>query len=114
MEELGRWLLEKDYYGELLPPRQREALELRLEGDLSLGEVAEALGVSRPAVADLLRRAQHSLDDYEARLGLVHRRELDRADLRELGELARQVPGAIGRELERLLRRLAERGGSDL
>lgn len=114
MEELGRLLLEKDFYGELLPPRQREAIELRWEGDLSLGEVAEALGISRPAVADLLRRAQRSLDGYETRLGLVHRQELDRADLSRLRELAREVPGPTGPEIDRLVRRLVERGGTDL
>ena len=114
MEQLGRWLLEKDFYGDLLPRRQREAVELRWEGDLSLGEVATALGISRPAVADLLRRAEHTLEAYEATLGLVRRREEDEDDLRRLWALCQQLGEPLGQEIGRLVRRLAERGGTDL
>ena len=114
MEQLGRLLLEKDFYGELLPRRQREAVELRWEGDLSLGEVAEALGISRPAVADLLRRAERTLESYEEALGLVRRRQQDEADLRQLWALCQGVPGEIGTAIAVVVRRLAERGGTDL
>ena len=40
-----------DYYGDLLTQRQRECFELRYNQDLSLGEIAETLGVSRQAVS---------------------------------------------------------------
>ena len=42
-----------DYYGALLPQRQSECFELRYNADLSMGEIGEALGISRGIVAKL-------------------------------------------------------------
>ena len=36
-----------DYYGDLLTDRQRECFEMRYYQDLSLGEIAAELGISR-------------------------------------------------------------------
>ena len=36
-----------DYYGELLTQRQRDCLDMRYNQDMSLGEIAQELGVSR-------------------------------------------------------------------
>ena len=47
-----------DYYGELLTERQRQCFDLRYNQDLSMGEIAEVLGVSRQGVFDNLSRAE--------------------------------------------------------
>lgn len=60
-----------DFYGPLLTERQRYCMELHYEEDNSLGEIAEALGVSRQAVHDNLQRAQQLLAGYEEKLQLV-------------------------------------------
>ncbi len=62
-----------DAYGALLTPRQQELLRRYYQEDLSLGEIAEQMHVSRQAVHDALRRAQTSLEKFEAALGLVTR-----------------------------------------
>jgi len=68
-----------DYYGKLLTKRQREVMAAYYEDDLSLAEIAENLGISRPGVHDLLRRALSQLRSLEDQLGLAardrHRRE---------------------------------------
>ncbi|ADU51069.1 helix-turn-helix protein YlxM/p13 family protein [Thermaerobacter marianensis DSM 12885] len=59
-----------DLYRGLLTPRQRDVFELYHWQDLSLGEVAEHLGISRQAVHDLLRRSEAALEEAEGALGL--------------------------------------------
>jgi len=111
LERANRIILLGDYYGRLLTERQREILSLHYESDLSLGEVGELLGVSRQAVHDLLSRAEESLEDYEARLGLVAR---DAATRRLVAALARAVSSLepshpLKPRLNRLIKRLKAR-----
>ena len=61
MEERMTISLLLDFYGSLLTDRQRECYALHHEDDMSLGEIAEELSISRQAVHDnieqyLLRR----------------------------------------------------------
>ena len=60
-----------DYYGPLLTDRQQKCLELHYLQDLSLGEIAGEMGVSRQAINDILRRTEEMLEEYETCLGLV-------------------------------------------
>ena len=86
-EERARISLLNDFYGPLLTERQREIVALYYDQDLSLGEIAGQLGVSRQAVHDLLRRGARALDGYERRLGLAVRFERQRARLQEMSRL---------------------------
>ena len=60
-----------DIYGALLTEHQRKCLELHYLQDLSLGEIAAELSVSRQAINDILRRAEESLEQYEEKLKLL-------------------------------------------
>ena len=40
-----------DYYGGMLTDKQKECFDMRYNQDMSLGEIAETLGVSRQAVS---------------------------------------------------------------
>ncbi len=62
-----------DYYGDLLTERQRECFEMRYNQDLSLGEIAEELGISRQGVHDNLSRTEALLRNMEAKTGCVSR-----------------------------------------
>ncbi|MBQ7653420.1 MAG: hypothetical protein IJS93_03520 [Clostridia bacterium] len=62
-------------YGVLLTEKQREALRLYCDMDLSLFEIAEQEGVSRQAVRDSIKHAAASLFEYEEKLGLHKLRE---------------------------------------
>lgn len=62
-----------DFYGELLTQHQRSVYEEALYHDMSLGEIAEELGISRQGVHDLIRRCEKLLQGYESRLHLVER-----------------------------------------
>ncbi len=62
-----------DYYGELLTQRQKQCFDLRYNQDLSLGEIAEELQVSRQGVYDNLSRAEAILANMEEKTGCVRR-----------------------------------------
>ena len=62
-----------DFYGGLLTEKQRRTMELYYQEDWSLAEIAEAEGVSRQAVYDLLQRSEKLIDEYETKLGLMKR-----------------------------------------
>ena len=78
-----------DYYGALLTQKQKAYFDLYYNQDLSLGEIAEELGISRQGVHDALVRTEAALRTTEQRLGCVSRaRTLQRAytDLTALAE----------------------------
>ena len=62
-----------DFYGEMLPDRQRLAVSLYYNDDLSLSEIAEELGISRQGVRASLKRSEEALCSWEEKLGLAAR-----------------------------------------
>lgn len=79
MEALERILL-YDYYGDLLTQRQQMCFDLHYNQDLSLGEIAQELNISRQGVHDNLSRAEALLKNMEEKTGCVSRdRQLRKA-----------------------------------
>ena len=62
-----------DFYGELLNEHQRRIYEDFVFNDLSLGEIAGDEGISRQGVADMIKRCNKKLADYEKKLHLVRK-----------------------------------------
>lgn len=75
-----------DLYFPLLSQKQQAYFEQYYFNDLSLSEIAQTNGVSRPAVVDVLKKASIQLNDYETKLNLYKKIEatktflLDRKD----------------------------------
>lgn len=90
MEALEMTLL-FDYYGDLLTDRQRSCLDLRYNQDLSLGEIAQELGVSRQGVFDNLNRAEALLRNMEEKTGCVHRALQTRKAVRQILSAATEL-----------------------
>ena len=57
----------------LLTDKQRQVLSLHCEEDLSLGEIAEEVGISRQAVHETITRAAARLNEMETSLGMAAR-----------------------------------------
>ena len=55
-----------DIYGSLLTEKQQDIMRQYFCEDMSLGEIAEAVGTSRQAVYDLLKRVEVTLENYLA------------------------------------------------
>ena len=62
-----------DTYGGMLTDKQRSCFDMRYNQDLSLGEIAEIMGVSRQAVCDNLTRTEALLRRMEENIGCVKR-----------------------------------------
>ena len=77
-----------DYYGRMLTDKQKEYLDLRYNQDLSLGEIADIMGVSRQAVFDNLTRTEALLRRMEENIGCVKRDIAVRSAAREILEAA--------------------------
>ena len=77
-----------DLYGELLTERQQQVYESVVLEDYSLSEVAENLGISRQGVHDMIKRCNHTLEEYESRLHLVEKFLCIRKQVQKIKELA--------------------------
>ncbi len=67
-----------DFYGPLLTAHRRELLRMYCEEDLSLAEIAQAMGeagkpLTRQGVYDAVAKAEKQLTALEAQLGLMNR-----------------------------------------
>lgn len=88
MEKLVEQTLLYDFYGELLTERQQQVYESVVLEDYSLSEVAEDLGISRQGVHDMIKRCNHTLEEYESRLHLVEKFLCIRKQVQKIKELA--------------------------
>ena len=77
-----------DYYGGMLTDKQQQCFDMRYNQDLSLGEIAEAMGVSRQAVCDNLARTEALLRKMETSVGCVSRSLARRKAVQELLSIA--------------------------
>jgi len=96
-------------YGRLLTAHQQRILRLYYFDDLSLGEIAERLHVTRQAVFDGLRRSLRELRRVEASVGLVQVRD---GGVRRQQTIAAQLDAlerAIGRLNARVDTRMLRR-----
>ena len=97
-----------DFYGDILPERRRDIMDLYYNDDLSLAEIAEQMGITRQAVRDSIKKTEQELFFYEEKLGL--RRRLTEAEARTETALAlcraasEAVPPALSEELEAIRR----------
>ena len=87
MEKIVEQGLLYDFYGELLTPHQRRIYEDAVFNDLSLSEIAQEAGISRPGVHDLIQRCDRTLEEYESRLHLMQRFSQIRQKLERIREL---------------------------
>ena len=80
-----------DTYGGMLTDKQRDCFDMRYNQDLSLGEIAEEMGVSRQAVNDNLTRTEALLRRMEENIGCVKRDMQIRKAAQEILEAAAQL-----------------------
>lgn len=65
-----------DFYGEVLGDRTRELLEMYYCDDMSLSEIAEAVGITRQGARGGIKKGEEELLFLEEKLGLAARHRL--------------------------------------
>ena len=76
MEEVNELLelaMLYDFYGELLKDHNKQIFEDYILNDLSLSEIADAEGITRQGVHDMVKRCSKQLRGYEEKLHLVEK-----------------------------------------
>ena len=104
-----------DYYGNMLTDKQRDCFDMRYNQDLSLGEIALELGVSRQAVCDNLSRTEALLRRMEENIGCVKRHKERREVIQKILDAAAVLdassdPGvsALAQRIKRAAQELEE------
>ena len=100
-----------DYYGDLLTDRQKECFEMRYYQDLSLGEIAVELGISRQGVHDNLSRTEALLRNMEAKTGCVSRDQACRKAAKTILDAARKLQESDGASVSTLAQIIVDAAG---
>ena len=95
-----------DTYGGMLTDKQRECFDMRYNQDLSLGEIAEMMGVSRQAVNDNLKKTEALLRRMEENIGSVKRDRMIRSALQEILEAATVLDASSDPTVQTALQRI--------
>lgn len=90
MERIVEQGLLYDFYGVLLTAHQREIYEEAVFHDFSVSEIAEAQGISRQGVHDMIKRCDRILRDYEEKLKLVDKFMKTRQMVEEIHSLTKK------------------------
>ena len=108
MDEILKQALLYDFYGELLTEHQKEIYEEVVLEDCSLSEVAEAHGISRQGVHDLIKRCQKMLEGYEEKLKLVEKFYNIKGKVKEIEQLTNKVSEEPEKQLQEIKKYAAE------
>ncbi|MBR3622935.1 MAG: DNA-binding protein [Selenomonadaceae bacterium] len=99
MEERIRILKLFDEYGALLNERQRKIVELYYVSDFSLSEIGEELNVTRQAAHDGLKRGTCALENFEAVLSLIKKRERREMIISNLKTRVEELPQSENKKI---------------
>jgi predicted DNA-binding protein YlxM (UPF0122 family) len=108
LEKIDDLIMLYDFYGPLLTERQRQAVQLHYEADLSLSEVALEMAISRQGVYDLLQRSEKLLRDYEGKLGLVAKFQRERQRIGQACQILNDIDVQKSREILEVVKILEE------
>lgn len=95
-----------DFYGQLLTQKQFETLDMYYNSDLSLGEIAEDLNISRQGVRDFIKRGEKQLEEFEEKLALVKRFQDMSKSIDEIKSILNTLK--VDKEEEEKLRKVIE------
>jgi len=80
-----------DFYGNILTDKQKDAIDLYYNEDLSLAEISEHFGITRQGVRDAIKRGEETLLEMEAKLGFADRFEEHRKIFEEIIKCAHSI-----------------------
>lgn len=95
-----------DFYQTLLTDKQQTFLRCYYHDNFSLGEIASEFEISRQAVFEHIKRAEHMLEEYEQKLKLLVRHTEHRELVDRLRTEITLVPESYRHSLQELIEQL--------
>ena len=83
-----------DFYGNILTDKQKDAIDLYYNEDLSLAEIADHVGITRQGVRDAIKRGEETLMEMEEKLGFAERFEDYRKAFVKINECVDNMRGS--------------------
>ena len=83
-----------DFYGNILTEKQRDAIDLYYNEDLSLAEIAEHVEITRQGVRDAIKRGEETLLEMEEKLGFADKMDKYRKVFEEIYKCADTIRGS--------------------
>lgn len=80
-----------DFYGDMLTDKQKDVIDLYYNQDLSLGEIADEVGISRQGVRDSIKRGEAILFEMEGRLGFLNNFRASEKAAAKIAALAQDI-----------------------
>ena len=80
-----------DYYGNILTDKQKDAVDLYYNADLSLAEIAEHINITRQGVRDAIKHGEQTLLELEGKLGVAENTEKYRQALDNIRKYAENI-----------------------
>ena len=80
-----------DFYGNILTDKQKDAIDLYYNEDLSLAEIAEHVGITRQGVRDAIKRGEETLTEMEDKLKFAEKFDGHRKTFEDIGEYANAI-----------------------
>lgn len=93
----------RSYYGALLTQRQNDLLVMHYDEDLSFGEIANIVGISRQAVLDGINKGEKHLCEYEQKLRLVEKDKKMHAVIDSLEKVDNKIAKNCAQQLRLLM-----------
>ena len=97
-----------DVYGCMLTDKQRSAAESYYWEDLSLGEIAQNMGITRQAVRDSIKRSEQTVAELEDKLKLSEKYANAKAVLNKIAELSCKPSGTAQEEKQNTMKQIHE------
>ncbi len=91
-----------DTYKNLLTDKTIQILDVYLNYNLGLSEIAEELNMTRQAVFDFVKKAERKLENYERKLGFLKKNTMVKKILCEILE-TNTIDNGLKVEIEKLL-----------
>lgn len=89
-----------DTYGDLLTARQTEVMEMYLDEDLNLVEIAENDGVSKQAIFDNINKSKLKLKSFEDKMMIIQKKYSNERDINRIINKLNEIISNYELELE--------------
>ena len=97
-----------DFYGDVLPERRRDIMDMYYNDDMSLSEIADSLGITRQAVRETIKKTETELFFYEEKLQLLSRFREAQTHARQALSMCEAMGDAIPEALTKEISALAD------